>query len=288
MDKHFIFSFIIPHKNIPELLSRCVNSIPERDDVQVIIVDDNSDPDKKPRVFHSNTEVVLLDAEQSKGAGRARNIGIEHAKGKWVLFADSDDYYCEGFLGILENELNDNLDILYFNILSEDDDPENRANIWIRKYEKYFHSEKRDIIKYAFNEPWDKVVSHQLVLDSGVRFEERPSGNDVMFSMNIGAAAKNVKFINEHLYYLTTQPNSIVTSKRSFEHVYNKLDLSIKHDTFNKEHGLEELRHPMISFAKLRFLINSYGIKNTVKYLKKLNGYTNVIAELFKSIKYKR
>jgi len=41
------YSFIIPHKNCPDLLQRCVDSIPERDDVQVIVVDDNSDEGKK-------------------------------------------------------------------------------------------------------------------------------------------------------------------------------------------------------------------------------------------------
>ena len=36
-------SIVIPHKNIPELLARCLRSIPERDDIQVIVVDDCSD-----------------------------------------------------------------------------------------------------------------------------------------------------------------------------------------------------------------------------------------------------
>lgn len=40
------YSIIIPHKNIPQLLQRCLDSIPIRDDVQVIVVDDNSDTDK--------------------------------------------------------------------------------------------------------------------------------------------------------------------------------------------------------------------------------------------------
>ena len=37
------YSIIIPHKNIPQLLQRCLDSIPFRGDVQVIVVDDNSD-----------------------------------------------------------------------------------------------------------------------------------------------------------------------------------------------------------------------------------------------------
>lgn len=40
------YSIIIPHKNIPDLLQRCLNSIPRRTDIQIIVVDDNSDPKK--------------------------------------------------------------------------------------------------------------------------------------------------------------------------------------------------------------------------------------------------
>ena len=40
------FSIIIPHKNSADLLQYCLDSIPNRDDVQVIVVDDNSDADK--------------------------------------------------------------------------------------------------------------------------------------------------------------------------------------------------------------------------------------------------
>ena len=36
------YSIIIPHKNIPNLLQRCLDSIPNREDVQIIVVDDNS------------------------------------------------------------------------------------------------------------------------------------------------------------------------------------------------------------------------------------------------------
>lgn len=73
----FIYSIIIPHKNCPDLLRRCVDSIPEREDVQIIVVDDNSDEGKKQSLKEfKNLQVVLLDSSQSKSAGRARNVGI--------------------------------------------------------------------------------------------------------------------------------------------------------------------------------------------------------------------
>ena len=85
------FSIIIPHRNIHTLLQRCIDSIPARDDVQIIIVDDNSDPnivdfDNFPGKNNPQVEIYLT--KEGKGAGYARNVGLDHAKGKWLLFAD--------------------------------------------------------------------------------------------------------------------------------------------------------------------------------------------------------
>ena len=64
MMKVINYSIIIPHKNIPSLLQRCLDSIPLRDDIQIIIVDDNSSPDKVdfnnfPGLDRDDTEVYL-------------------------------------------------------------------------------------------------------------------------------------------------------------------------------------------------------------------------------------
>ena len=43
MNNTINFSIIIPTKNIPDLLQRCLESIPQRSDIEIIVVDDNSD-----------------------------------------------------------------------------------------------------------------------------------------------------------------------------------------------------------------------------------------------------
>lgn len=108
------YSFIIPHHNCPILLDRLLSSIPQREDIEVIVVDDNSDNDKKPNVSRSDVHVVLIPADESKGAGHARNVGLEIAKGKWLLFADSDDYYEDNFITSLDEYINTDADIVLF------------------------------------------------------------------------------------------------------------------------------------------------------------------------------
>ena len=115
------YTFIIPHKNSPELLYRWLESIPSRDDIQIIIVDDNSDPkivnqDNFPFKIRKNVEVIFN--KYSKGAGYARNLGLQLAIGKRQLFPDADDFYVDGFIDILDNKVNSDNDIIYFDVFS--------------------------------------------------------------------------------------------------------------------------------------------------------------------------
>lgn len=89
------YSIIIPHHNIPDLLGRCLRSIPEREDVQVIVVDDNSPGNENylrdiPELSRKNVEFYIT--KDGLGAGHARNVGLSHAIGKWLVFSDSDDF----------------------------------------------------------------------------------------------------------------------------------------------------------------------------------------------------
>ena len=87
----FKYSFIIPHRNSPALLNRLIESIPQRKDIEIIIVDDNSSIDKRPSIIRGDLKIIELEEQDSNGAGHARNIGLDMAQGEWLLFADADD-----------------------------------------------------------------------------------------------------------------------------------------------------------------------------------------------------
>ena len=52
----FTYSIIVPHKNCVPLLQRCLNSIPQRDDIQIIVVDDVSDLSEDERSLMGSFE----------------------------------------------------------------------------------------------------------------------------------------------------------------------------------------------------------------------------------------
>ena len=211
------YSFIIPHHNNPVLLDRCLNSIPERDDIEIIVIDDNSDVGKKPRCKRKDITFIFLDSESSKGAGRARNVGIASSHGKWLLFADCDDFYESGFISKLDEYVDSSIDVLYFNIHFS-------YNVELKKCMVKYNAEKylylylrnktlyRNItnMKHANNASWNIMVRRQFVVDKKICFDEIPKCNDAFFKHSVGLlAGTNVDAIPDRLYYWVYNDGSI-------------------------------------------------------------------------------
>lgn len=95
-----LISVIIPHYNTPDLLMRCLASIPVREDLQVIVIDDCS-PDAARYLEDypalSRPYLEFYTTPQGGSVGRARNLGLDHARGEWICFVDADDYVEEGY-----------------------------------------------------------------------------------------------------------------------------------------------------------------------------------------------
>ena len=216
------YSFIIPHHNTPELLKRLVDSIPMREDIEIIVVDDNSDADKKATVLRADVKTIFIDKDHTKGAGRARNIGIDAASGKWLLFADSDDFYKQNFIEVLDDYKDDDIEILYYNMDSVDSDSlesltntrYNRARIVQKIIGDYDGSfEKGEEVKYFSYGPWRKMIKHDFVLKYNMKYEEISRGNDGFFSLQTAYFVKRFKVDKRVVYCNTFRRGSTVFSK---------------------------------------------------------------------------
>ena len=235
------YSIIIPHKNIPDLLQRCLDSIPRRDDIQIIIVDDNSNPQKVdfenfPGLGDPCVEVYFT--KEGKGAGYARNVGLKYAKGKWLFFADSDDTYTSSFSKFLTDSKDLVADVVYFkaNLINNDvsKSPFFLMNYYITQY-LYHGGALSDEIFGAW-EPWNKMISRQLVVQNNILFDEIPSSNDKMFSLKVGEFAERVIVIEQYLYNYILRKNSIIHNRNS-NRLFYSLSTSINQNILYKRVG---------------------------------------------------
>ena len=215
---NYLYTFIIPHHNSPELLNRCLDTIPNRSDIQIIVVDDNSEANKKPQISRESVELVYIDEKQTKGAGKARNEGLARAQGEWLLFPDCDDCYSEGFLGILDKYTKHDIDVLYFNAAYRDGHTgELIKDVSFKKYiDSYDGSQiATDKVKYKNNVPWSKMVRREFVSNNNIKFEEVPNGNDILFSMMIAYYSTKIEVDSFVVYNYYKNPGSIISKKKT-------------------------------------------------------------------------
>ncbi|MBA87555.1 MAG: glycosyl transferase [Euryarchaeota archaeon] len=104
-DKKPIFSIIIPTYNSSDFINIAINSVLDQSfkKWELIIIDDNSTDDTLKiikKYTSSNSNIKIIKLPFNVGAANARNFGIKKAKGRFIAFLDSDDYWVPNKLAI--------------------------------------------------------------------------------------------------------------------------------------------------------------------------------------------
>ena len=109
-------SVIIPVYNQEELVIRAIESIPKRDDIEIIVIDDGSNDNTfSVAERHLRKNILLVRNEKNKGVAYTVNRGYELAIGEYIVLLGSDDYfYKDKFEEIMK--LLDGTDLVYFNL----------------------------------------------------------------------------------------------------------------------------------------------------------------------------
>lgn len=285
----YTYSLIIPHKNCPEFLYRCLSTVPNREDLEIIVIDDNSvqciDENK---IFHTNIRIIYDSS--GKGAGHARNLGLEVATGKWLLFADADDCYTDNFGELLDKYAENNInDIVYLNAVTFNEKNTSGTYIiddYIKRFLKHrFYSEK--VLRYAVFTPWTRMVKKDLVDTYQIRFDEVPIGNDYAFCLACSKYAKKIaveeKFI--YKYYRPLVTTSLTDSYRKVETLPLVLNNRMKMNRIYSECGF------IFKFSIIKYYFtdlkkfNSSKVKSIYKDVLKQNRYS-LLSDLFNTLMY--
>ncbi len=220
-----LFSIIVPIYNVEQYIETCLDSILVQVDksTEVICVEDCSTDNSLSILlkYDNNEKLKIIRHEKNKGLSCARNTGIINAKGKYILFVDSDDALAQNTIDILYSIVNrQEYDVVYFDYLKF---IETEAGY---KEVVYPHphntSEECDGSKYfcesVRNEELVSVACRQLLrrdflIDNNLLFMEGILHEDELFSFSVMMNAQKIKSIKEVLYYYRQRQGSIMNVK---------------------------------------------------------------------------
>ncbi len=120
-------SIIVPVYNVADYLPKCMSSLLTQDleDCEILLIDDGSTDGRSGALCdeyaRKSPSLVRVIHQENGGLGAARNTGLTHARGEYLLFVDSDDYLADGTLRTLAPAMDQGMDVVIFRFLYERD-----------------------------------------------------------------------------------------------------------------------------------------------------------------------
>ena len=117
-------TIIVPVYNQADLIERALDSIPKRDDIEVLIINDGSTDNTLAVVkkwIKNNPDMLawVINHGENMGLGEAKNTGYNNACGEYINQLDSDDYlYTEEYSKVID--MLDGTDMVYINLETND------------------------------------------------------------------------------------------------------------------------------------------------------------------------
>lgn len=155
-------SFVVPIYGVELYLRKCVDSLlhQDYDDYEIILVDDGSQ-DACPSIcdeYASRYENIKVVHRNNGGLSAARNSGIKVARGEYICFVDSDDYWEKNVLGSLMAQIyNNRLDVLRFKWQNVREVGNKREDVGLYevynpyKYDPYKNDDYSEVVTNGFD-----------------------------------------------------------------------------------------------------------------------------------------
>jgi glycosyltransferase involved in cell wall biosynthesis len=242
------YSIIIPHKNIPDLLERCLASIPERDDVQVVIVDDCSeerlvDFARFPGKGRPHTEIIFHKSSigGTGGVGRARNLGLDVARGRWLIFADADDFFHPSIGAAMDRYVDSEADMIFFRHDSVDSATLAPVAINTRRNRVLDETDRtgdETEARFMISVPWARFIRRETVQAHDIRFDEVRFSNSTLFSLKVGYFAGRVVSDPEVVYCNVRREGSLIhEGRKDWEAMSQRFDVDYRAALFVRSIG---------------------------------------------------
>lgn len=215
-----LISIIIPLFNSQRYISKCIDSIytnKYQSKFELIIINDKSKDNSLTiinKYIKKHSNIKIINNKKNIGPGSSRNKGLKIAKGKYILFLDSDDYLAKNSLDNLINYIkNKKFDLLAYNFK-------------LFSTNKKLYKKRKDFSLLKFNK--SEIISNFLAgkIDGSVIFTlfnrqlirknliifPKFLHEDIPFIFKSYLFAKNIKILNKTIYLKRYHNKSIVNN----------------------------------------------------------------------------
>ena len=180
------YSVIIPIYNSEKTLPRCLESLVTqgRNDVQIIAVNDGSTDRSEKIVLEFAAKYPNVDYiyQENGGVSRARNTGLDRAKGEYVTFVDSDDYVSEDYYSVLDQSEDNDLVVFAHETVGGPGLDESKLFAELQNRETAQQRLALLLSSRKIMSPWNKRFKLSIINKHAVRFMEGLSvGEDFNF-----------------------------------------------------------------------------------------------------------
>ena len=253
-----LLSVIIPIYNVEKYLNQCVDSVINQHllDIELILVDDGS-PDRCPEIcdnYSDKYDFIKVIHKKNGGLSEARNYGLENAKGEYIIFMDSDDWwnYEVAVSKLIDYALHhtdvdmflfDGLDYIEGEGYFQRNEHQNFHDIDVSSVKAYYQSLLNNgNLEVSAN---TKILKRQFLIDNQLLFTPNLLSEDNEWMMRVLRVAKKVDKLEEPLYICRLgRANSITNTIKKINItdllsiVKESIDYYIDHDNEVKEQEL--------------------------------------------------
>ena len=273
-NKKILFSIIMPVYNVEKYLKKAIESVLNQNcnNFELILINDCSTDSslnicKNYLKKHDNI-IKLISLKKNQGLSNARNLGIEKAICKYILFLDSDDWWDKNLLSEIYKIIkkHSNIDLVFFGYSDE----------WFDKNGKKFASkvlvpskgeylDKKSLIEKTvqiqeFNNDLFAWVANKAyrsdVLKQSVNFNKMPLSEDLEFMVRLLYKTNSLVTIDKALLHYRRRPFGSLRSKyqEEFYEIHRKI-LENRYNQICKYNLLETASGMLVrEYLKITFL----------------------------------